>query len=103
VSKNSDLSHTVYLKCNGYFLYNFNWTAFQHSITYNGTYTTTEPSNIIWKLSTAPKTTLTASGAFSATGGINASKIAGKTVVFSVSAPAAGTSDNIITFVKRSG
>lgn len=103
VSKNSDLSHTVYLKCNGYFLYNFNWTAFQHSITYNGTYTTTEPSNIIWKLSTAPKTTLTASGAFSATGGINASKIAGKTVVFSDSAPAAGTSDNIITFVKRSG
>lgn len=98
VSKNSDLSHTVYLKCNGYFLYNFNWTQYQHSINYDGTHTTTEPSDIIWKLSTAPKTILTADGAFSATGGINASKIAGKTVVFSDTTPTVDD-QNTITFV----
>lgn len=71
VSKNSDLSHTVYLKCHGYYLYNFNWTAYQHSVTYNGTYTTTEPSNIIWKLSSAAKIVLGADGSFSASGGFS--------------------------------
>ena len=68
VSKNSDKSHTVYLKCTGYFLFNFEWSAYQHYITYDGSYTTTEPGNIIWSLSTAPKTALSSSGAFSANG-----------------------------------
>lgn len=70
VSKNSDKSHNVYLACNGYFLFNFEWSAFQHSITYNGTYTTTAPSNIVWRLSTAPKSILSSSGMFTASGGI---------------------------------
>ena len=70
VSKNSDLSHTVYLACTGYFLFDFAWTAFQHEINYTGNYTTTAPSNIIWRLSTAPKTILDSSGKFSASGGM---------------------------------
>lgn len=77
VSKNDDLSHTVYLKCNGYFCYDFTWTSYQHSIIYDDSYTTIEPNNIIWKLSEAPKTILDTSGGFSASGGINASKFAG--------------------------
>lgn len=68
VSKNDDKSHTVYLKCIGYFLFNFEWSAYQHSITYDGSYTTTEPSNIIWSLSTAPKTILSSNGVFYANG-----------------------------------
>ena len=70
VAKNDDLSHTVYLKCNGYFCYDFSYTTYQHSIIYNGQYLTTAPNNIIWTLSDAPKTILSADGSFSATGGI---------------------------------
>lgn len=77
VAKNSDLSHTVYLKCNGYFCFDFAYTQYQHSITYNGSYSTTVPSNIVWKLSEAPKTILNVDGSFSASGGINASQFAG--------------------------
>lgn len=68
VSKNSDKSHTVYLKCQGYFLFNFEWSAYQHSITYDGSYITTEPANIIWRLSTAPKTILSSTGVMYANG-----------------------------------
>lgn len=75
VSKNDDLSHTVYLKCSGYFLYNFNWETFQHSIIYDGTYSTSEPANIIWKLSTAPKTILSSDGIFSASEGVDSLSI----------------------------
>lgn len=99
VAKKDDLSHTVYLKCTGYFCYDFAWTAYQHSIVYNGNYTTTEPSNIVWKLSEAPKTILKSDGSFEASGGINATTIGGKQIVTSNSAPASGTSENIITFV----
>lgn len=77
IAKNADLSHTVYLKCTGYFCYDFAWTSYQHSIIYDGNYTTTAPSNIIWTLSSSPKTILDSSGAFSATGGINATKFGG--------------------------
>lgn len=70
VAKNSDLSHTVYLKCNGYFCFDFAWTAYQHFVVYNGSYITTEPGGIIWRLSTAPKTILGADGSFTASGGI---------------------------------
>lgn len=77
VAKNSDLSHTVYLKCNGYFCFDFAYTQYQHSIIYDGSHSTTEPSNIIWTLSGAPKTILKSDGSFEASGGINASKLAG--------------------------
>ena len=99
VAKNDDLSHTVYLKVTGYFCYNFDWTAYQHSIIYDGTYVITEPSNIVWRLSEAPKTILKSDGSFEASGGINATTIGGKQIVTSNSAPASGTSENIITFV----
>lgn len=71
VCKNDDLSHTVYLKCTGYFLFNFEYNEYQHSINYNGSYITEEPSNIIWKLSEAPKTIVSETGVFSASGGID--------------------------------
>ena len=77
VAKNSDLSHTVYLKCNGYFCFDFAYTQYQHSIIYNGSYSTTAPSDIIWTLSGAPKTILAADGSFTATGGIDATTLAG--------------------------
>lgn len=70
VAKNEDLSHTVYLKAYGYFCCDFDWTAYQHSIVYDGSYITTEPGNIVWQLSNAPKTILSSDGTFSATGGI---------------------------------
>lgn len=70
VAKNSDNSHTVYLQCVNYFLFDFAYTEFQHSVIYDSSYQTTAPSDIIWKLSTAPKTILYADGSFQATGGI---------------------------------
>lgn len=48
INKNDDLSHTLYIKCKGYFCFDFAYTEFQHEIIYDGTYTTTAPSNIIW-------------------------------------------------------
>lgn len=77
VAKNSDKSHTVYLKCNEYFVFDFAYTAFQHEIIYNGTYTTTAPSDIKWTLSGAPKTILSSTGVFTATGGVPASNVTG--------------------------
>ena len=70
VAKNNDLSHTVYLKCTGYFCFDFSYTEYQHTINYNGSYITEEPANIIWRLSEAPKTILSTNGVFSASGGI---------------------------------
>lgn len=99
VAKNIDLSHSVYLKVTGNFCYNFDWTAYQHSIIYDGYYTTNEPTDIIWKLSEAPKTIFKSDGSFEASGDINATTIGGKQIVTSNSAPASGTSENIITFV----
>ena len=77
VNKNSDLSHTVYLKCNGYYCFDLQYTEYQHYITYNGSYTTTAPSNIIWTLSGANKTILDENGVFSTTKGLNATTING--------------------------
>lgn len=77
IIKNSDLSNTLYIKCKGYFCFDFAYTEYQHSIIYDGTYTTTEPSDIVWQLSTAPKTELSTSGVFTATGGVPASTITG--------------------------
>lgn len=84
VSKNSDLSHTLYLKCTGYFCFDFDYTLYPtkeqnegnyYEIIYDGTYSTTEPSDIIWQLSTAPKTILSADGSFTASNGIPATNI----------------------------
>lgn len=98
ITKNSDKSHILWIKCNTYFTFDFNYCAFQHEIIYgnesaikaagitpeelkhnNITYygLTAEPSNIIWKLSEAPKTTLSSTGVFTATGGVPASNITG--------------------------
>lgn len=98
VAKNDDLSHTVYLKCTGYFCYDFAYTKYQHSITYDGSYSTTAPSNIIWTLSGAPKTILSADGSFSASGGINANKVNGLTFKVSDTAPTVDDR-SVITFV----
>lgn len=101
VAKNDDLSHTVYLKCKDYFLYNFDWTAMQHSVIYDGTYTTTEPANIIWKLSTAPKTILSSTGELSASGGIAASSVKGLDLPANVKdygAKGDGSTDDTIAF-----
>ena len=69
VYKQSDTSEVVYLKTNSYWLYDFDWSAYQHSITYDGTYVTSTPSGaLVWSLSTAPKTILDASGNFSVGG-----------------------------------
>lgn len=81
ISKNSDLSHTLYIKCTGYFCFDFSYTEFQHEIIYDGAYTTTTPSDIIWRLSTAPKSELSASGVFTATGGVPASTVTGLATV----------------------
>ena len=99
VAKNSDLSHTVYLACTGYFLFNFAWTAYQHAIAYDGTYSTTAPSDIIWRLSTAPKTILSVSGVFSASGGIDATTLGGKTIVFSEGVEPTVNDTNVMTVV----
>lgn len=77
INKNDDLSHTLYIKCKGYFCFDFTYTEYQHEIIYDGTYTTTAPSNIIWKLSTAPKTELSTAGVFTATGGVPATSVTG--------------------------
>ena len=98
VAKNDDLSHTVYLKCTGYFCYDFAYTKYQHSITYDGSYSTTAPSNIIWTLSGAPKTILSADGSFSASGGINANKVNGLTFKVSDTAPTVDDR-SVLTFV----
>lgn len=79
VVKNSDKSNTVYLKCSGYFCFDFAWTAYQHSIIYDGTYSTTEPSGIVWRLSEAPKTILASDGSFTASGGISGLATVAKT------------------------
>ena len=95
VAKNSDLSHTVYLKCNGYFCFDFAYTEYQHSIIYDGSYSTTAPSDIIWTLSEAPKTILSADGSFSASGGISADTVGGKHIVVSSSAPTSNDTTKI--------
>ena len=77
VSEDSSGIASIYLKCNNYFLYDFEWMTFDGTFLYNDTYTTTAPSNIVWQLSTAPKTILKADGSFEASGGINASQFAG--------------------------
>ena len=78
VSEDSSGVASIYLKCNNYFLYDFEWMTFDGTFLYDGTYTTTVPSNIVWQLSTAPKTILKADGSFEASGGINATQFAGK-------------------------
>ena len=70
IQRNDDGSDTVYLKCTNYFLFNFEYAEFQHYIIYDGSYVTEEPTNIVWRLSEAPKTVVSPTGVFSASGGI---------------------------------
>ena len=99
VSRNEDTSSTVYLKCTKYFLFNFDYSTFQFPIIYNGTYTTEEPSNIIWKLSEAPKTITSVNGSFSATGGISADRVNGFKLQTSEGVPPTIDDRTIITFI----
>lgn len=70
VYKQTDTTSVVYLKLSGYWLYDFDWSAYQHSIVYDGTSTTTTPTGtLIWTLSGAPKTILDASGKLNTNGG----------------------------------
>ena len=70
VYKQTDTTSVVYLKVSSYWLYDFDWSAYQHSIVYDGTSTTTTPTGtLIWSLSGAPKTILDASGKLSINGG----------------------------------
>ncbi len=62
---------SIYLKCTNYFLYDFEWLTFNGTYLYTGTPVTEEPTNIVWQLSTAPKTMLSSSGVFTASGGID--------------------------------
>lgn len=63
VYRQSDTSAIVYLKLNGYWLYDFDWNVYQHSISYSAT-NVTPTGTLVWSLSTAPKTILDASGKF---------------------------------------
>ena len=69
VYKQSDTSEIVYLKLSGYWLYDFDWAAFQHSIDYSAT-NVTPTGTLVWSLSSAPKTILDVSGNFSVDGDI---------------------------------
>lgn len=51
-----DKSAKVYIKANGYFLFDFLYQNYQGTITYNGEYQTAEPDGtLVWSLSTAKK------------------------------------------------
>lgn len=63
VYKQDDTSEIVYLKLSGYWLYDFDWSVFQHSINYSAT-NVTPVGTLVWSLSTAPKTILDTSGDF---------------------------------------
>ena len=71
VYKQADTSEIVYLKLNGYWLYDFDWSVYQHSISYSAT-NVTPTGSLVWSLSAAPKTILDTSGNFY----INGSKAA---------------------------
>ena len=63
VYRQDDTSEIVYLKLSGYWLYDFDWNVYQHSINYSAT-NVTPTGTLVWSLSAAPKTILDASGKF---------------------------------------
>ena len=63
VYRQSDTSEIVYLKLSGYWLYDFDWSVYQHSINYSAT-NVTPTGTLVWSLSSAPKTILNTSGDF---------------------------------------
>lgn len=66
VYRQSDTSEIVYLKLDGYWLYDFDWSTYQHSISYSAT-NVTPTGTLVWSLSGAPKTILDAKGNLKAT------------------------------------
>ena len=69
VYRQDDTSAKVYLKTASYWLFDFDWSVFQHSVIYDGSKSADTPAGtLIWSLSTAPKTILDAKGNFSSTG-----------------------------------
>lgn len=68
VYRQDDTSNIVYLKTTGYWLYDFDWSVYQHSVIYDGSKSANTPAGtLIWSLSTAPKTILSTDGTLYAT------------------------------------
>lgn len=69
IYKQDDLSAKAYIKAKGYVLWDMDYKEYQHSVVYDGTYSTTVPTGtLIWSLSTASKTILSPTGALSQSG-----------------------------------
>ena len=67
VYRQDDTSAKVYLKTNSYWLYDFDWSVYQHSMVYDGSKSADTPAGtLIWSLSTAPKTILNTDGSLKA-------------------------------------
>lgn len=64
VYKQTDLSALVYLKTNGWYVYDFNVMAHQATVSYSGT-VVTPPGTLIWSLSGASKLTMDTTGTVS--------------------------------------
>lgn len=65
IYRQDDTSAIVYLKANGYALWDFEYTLYQHTRLYDESYVTTPTGELVWQLSTAPKTHLSSTGTFS--------------------------------------
>lgn len=66
IYRQDDTSAMVYLKANGYVLWDFEYMLYQHTRIYDESYITTVPTGeLVWQLSTAPKTHLSSTGTFS--------------------------------------
>ena len=66
IYRQEDTSAIVYLKANGYVLWDFEFMLYQHTRLYDESYLTTVPTGeLVWQLSTAPKTHLSSAGVFS--------------------------------------
>lgn len=66
IYRQDDSSAIVYLKANGYVLWDFEYMLYQHTRLYDESYISTVPAGeLVWQLSTAPKTHLSSTGVFS--------------------------------------
>ena len=65
IYRQDDNSAIVYLKANGYALWDFEFTLYQHTRLYDESYVTTPTGELVWQLSTAPKIHLSSTGTFS--------------------------------------
>ena len=70
VYKQEDMTDIAYLKTNNYWLFDFDWNTFQHEIIYDGTTVEAPTGELVWALSTAPKSILNTDGSFKTSGNI---------------------------------